>query len=478
MPRRVSEEAFCTSSLPILEEYATIPCLSPNFDADWADHGHLDRAMELFAEWARSLALLNATISIRRLDGRTPLLVVDVPATSAAEGTIVIYGHLDKQPALGEWGEGLDPFTPVRRDDRLYARGVADDGYALFVALLGVAALDAEGTGHGRVVTLIESSEESASPDLDAHLDALGDELGDVDLLICLDSGALSYDRLWVTTSLRGLVIVHLTIEVLEHGVHSGSAGGIVPSSFRILRELMDRIEHPGTGEVLLKELHAKIPDRDLAAAGLVARDLGDPAADELPVVPGLRLLGRDGADRLVRRTWEPAVSVIGIGGIPGPNDAANLLRPSTTAVIGVRLPPSVDSSAAAASLVRTLTERPPHGARVTATSQGGDGWVSPPLEPWLRHAVASASVEVFGKDPGFVGEGGSIPFLHELAVRFPSVQFLATGVLGPGSNAHGPDESLHLPTAARLCDVVATVLEEHSRWRLTGTSRPTTSSA
>ena len=319
MPQRVSEEAFCASALPVLEQYATIPCLSPNFDAKWVEHGHLDKAVELLASWARSLSLRGATVTVRRLEGRTPLLVVDVPATSAAAGTVVIYGHLDKQPALGEWGEGLDPFVPVRRDDRLYARGVADDGYALFVALLGVAALDAEGTGHGRVVALIEASEESASPDLEAHLDALGDELGDVDLLICLDSGALSYDRLWVTTSLRGMVIVQLTIEVLEHGVHSGTAGGVVPSSFRILRELLDRIEHPHTGEVLLKELHAKIPDRDLAAAGLVARDLGDPAAADLPVVPGLALLGRDGADRLVRRTWEPAVSVIGMGGIPAP---------------------------------------------------------------------------------------------------------------------------------------------------------------
>lgn len=475
MPRRVSEESFCASALPTLEAYATIPCLSPSFDADWEDNGHLDRATALFASWAGSLALTDATVTTRRLDGRTPMLVVDVPATCAASGTVVIYGHLDKQPALGEWGEGLDPFTPVRRDDRLYARGVADDGYALFAALLGVAALDAEGTGHGRVVVLIEASEESSSPDLEAHLDALGDELGEVDLLVCLDSGALTYDRLWVTTSLRGMVIVTLTIEVLRHGVHSGAAGGIVPSSFRILRELLDRIEHPRTGEVLLRELHAKIPDRHLAAAGLVARDLGDPAADDLPVVEGLQLLGRDGADRLIRRTWEPAVSVIGMGGVPSPGDAANLLRPSTTAVLGVRLPPSVDAATAARRLVETLTERPPLGSHVRATSVQADGWVAPPLEPWLRDAVTSASTQVFGREPGFVGEGGTIPFLHSLASRFPSVQFLATGVLGPGSNAHGPDESLHLPTAAKLCDVVACVLDDHARHRL---GRPAPNSA
>ena len=395
------------------------------------------------------------------------MLVVDVPATCAAEGTVVLYGHLDKQPALGEWGEGLEPFSPVRRDDRLYARGVADDGYALFAALLGVAALEADGTGHGRVVVLIEASEESSSPDLEAHLDALGDELGEVDLLVCLDSGALTYDRLWVTTSLRGMVIVTLTIEVLQHGVHSGVAGGIVPSSFRILRELLDRIEHPRTGEVLLRELHAKIPDRHLAAAGLVARDLGDPAADDLPVIDGLALLGRDGADRLIRRTWEPA----DLGHRDGRHPRTRRCRQPAASLDdgGARRapPPTVDATLAARRLVQTLTERPPQGAKVTATSVQADGWVAPPLEPWLRDSVTSASREVFGRDPGFVGEGGTIPFLHSLARRFPSVQFLATGVLGPGSNAHGPDESLHLPTAARLCDVVACVLDDHARWRL-----------
>jgi acetylornithine deacetylase/succinyl-diaminopimelate desuccinylase-like protein len=478
VPRRVSEKAFCESALPVLEAYASIPCLSPNFDADWESNGHLDAATALFAAWAESLSLSGAIVTTRQLEGRTPMLVVDVPATCEAKGTVVIYGHLDKQPALGEWGEGLDPFTPVRRDDRLYARGVADDGYALFAALMGVAALEADGTGHSRVVVLIEASEESSSPDLEAHLDTLVDGLGDVDLLICLDSGALTYDRLWVTTSLRGMVLLTLTIEVLQHGVHSGTAGGIVPSSFRILRELLDRIEHPRTGEVLLPELHAKIPDRHLAAAGLVAKDLGDPAADDLPVVDGLRLLGRDGADRLIRRTWEPSVSVIGMGGIPGPGDAANLVRPSTTTVIGVRLPPSVDAAVASRRLVQTLTERPPHGASVTASAVHADGWVAPPLEPWLRDAVASASTEAFGREPGFVGEGGTIPFLHSLATRFPSVQFLATGVLGPGSNAHGPDESLHLPTAARLCDVVASVLVDHARWRLSGRARSTPTKA
>lgn len=464
MPRRVSEEAFCDAALATLERYAAIPCLSPAFDDAWAASGHLDEAMTLFANWAGSLRLRGAEVSVRRIEGRTPLLMIDVPASTAAAGTVVLYGHLDKQPALGEWSEGLAPFTPVRRDDRLYARGVADDGYAMFAALLGIQALERDGDGHARCVVLIEASEESGSPDLEAHLDELQSVLGRVDVLVCLDSGALTYDRLWVTTSLRGLVTMSVTVEVMRHGVHSGTAGGVVPSSFRILRELLDRVENARTGEVLLRGLHAEIPVSHLAAAGVVAKDLGDPAGSELPLLEGLQLMGRDGADRLVRRTWEPSLSVIGMDGIPAPHDAANVVRPSTTAVIGVRLPPTVDSAAGARGLVRALTSNPPCGATVTATEIHADGWVAPPLQPWLRDALYASSIKVFGKEPSFTGEGGSIPFLASLGRRFEAVQFLATGVLGPGSNAHGPDESLHLPTAARLCDVVADVVEHHAR--------------
>jgi acetylornithine deacetylase/succinyl-diaminopimelate desuccinylase-like protein len=463
VPVRVDEVAFLGAVLPTLEQFAAIPSLSPNFDEHWAEHGHLDEAARLLADWAQGVGLTDATVSIRTLPGRTPLLLIDVPASCAAKGTVVLYGHLDKQPALGTWSDGLEPFTPVRRGERLFARGVADDGYAVFAAMLALKALEDDGAGHARCVVVIEASEESGSPDLEAHLDALGDELGEVELLVCLDSGALTYDRLWVTTSLRGIVLVTLTVEVLHQGVHSGTGGGVIPSSFRILRLLLDRVENARTGEVLVPGLHAKIPDAHLAAAGVVARDLGDPAADELPIVDGLQLLGRDGADRLVRRTWAPALSLIGIDGIPSPHDAANLVRAKTTAVIGMRLPPTVSSEGAAELLVSTLTDAPPHGAHVTATEIHADGWVAPPLEPWLRHGLEAASRQAFGREPGFVGEGGSIPFLASLGKRFPAVQFLATGALGPGSNAHSIDESLHLPTAARVADAVATVVEAHA---------------
>ena len=473
MPRRVTEEAYVEAVVPVLERYATIPCLSPNFDGDWEANGFIDEAMALFESVARDAGLRGATVEVRRLPGRTPMLVVDVPSTSTAAGTVVLYGHLDKQPALGEWSEGLAPFTPVHRDGRLFARGVADDGYALPTAIQALGALQRDGTGHARCVVLIEASEESGSPDLDAHLDELAAWLGEVDLLVCLDSGALTYDRLWVTNSLRGLSMVTIRVDVLRHEVHSGTAGGVVPSSFRILRELLDRIESPRTGEVLLGELHAMIPDSNLAAAGLVARDLGDPAGSDLPIVEGLELLGRDGADRLVRQTWEPSVALVGIDGIPSIADAANVVRPWTTARLAVRLPPSISASAAGARLVKILSADAPSGAKVTVSAEGADGWVSPTPSPWLRDALDAASRTAFGREPGFTGEGGSIPFLASLGRRFPRVQFLATGVLGPGSNAHGPDESLHLATAANLTDAVATVIASHAQWREGAASAP-----
>ena len=372
----------------------------------------------------------------------------------------MLYGHLDKQPALGEWSEGLDPFAPVRRDDRLYARGVADDGYALFAALLGVRALEREGTGHARCVVLIEASEESGSPDLEAHLDALGDELGRVDLLVCLDSGALTYDRLWVTTSLRGIV--------MRHGHRRGAPPRRAlrrPRAASCRRRSAScascstASRTPGPARCCCASCTRRSPTATSPRPASSRRTSATPPPTTSRCSTGCALLGRDGADRLVRRTWEPALSVIGIDGIPAPSDAANL-----AATLDDRRARRAPARRASTSARRR--ERARRGAdratrrtarRVTATEYHADGWVAPPLEPWLRDAVSDGvDATVFGREPGFVGEGGTIPFLASLGTRFPSVQFLATGVLGPGSNAHGPDESLHLPTAARLCDVVA----------------------
>jgi acetylornithine deacetylase/succinyl-diaminopimelate desuccinylase-like protein len=391
-------------------------------------------------------------------------LVVSVEATAPTTGTVVLYGHLDKQPPLGDWSEGLAPFTPVRRGDRLYARGVADDGYSTFSALLALESLEANAIAHARCVVLIEASEESGSSDLEFYLDALREHLGQVELMICLDSGALTYDRLWVTTSLRGVVIAQLRVAVLEQGVHSGSASGVAPSSFRVLRQLLDRVEDPSTGEILLREMHATIPEEHARAADELADEFGDLIAEELPTLEGVRLMGGSAAERILRRTWWPTLSVTGMGGIPAPELAGNVLRPFTSAVLSLRLPPTVDADVASAALERVLGTDVPSGAQVTVNVEGADGWVAPALEPWLEDALDEASSAAFGRAPGFTGEGGSIPFLGSLAKRYPGVQFVATGVLGPHSNAHGIDEMLDLPMAVGVTNAVATVIGAHAK--------------
>jgi acetylornithine deacetylase/succinyl-diaminopimelate desuccinylase-like protein len=329
----------------------------------------------------------------------------------------------------------------VREGDRLYGRGTGDDGYATFAALGALELLDAAGAPRPRVVVLTEASEESGSPDLPGHLDALAPRIGHPDLVVCLDSGCLSYDRLWLTTSLRGNLVLNVSVHVLTEGVHSGGAGGIVPTSFRLLRQLLDRLEDPVTGEVRVPELHAPVPEGH--------RPSEPPpwhAVEVFPTVPGLELEGTSDADRLVRRAWGPAVAITGMDGIPAVRDGGNVLRPFTTAKVSVRLPPTVDAEAAARALEAVLLADPPSGASVSvAIEHPATGWVAPEPAPWLADAFAAASHEVFGRPPGTLGEGGSIPFLAMLTQRYPGTPLVAAGVLGPGSNAHGPNEFLHL---------------------------------
>jgi len=284
-----------------------------------------------------------------------------------------------------------------------------------------------------------------------------------VELMICLDSGAHSYDRLWVTTSLRGVLNVDVTVDVLERGQHSGSASGVVPSSMRIMRQLLDRIEDSATGEILISELQPQIPMSHVTAASQVAEAFGDVAGQEQPVVPGLELMGADAAERILRRSWYPTLSIVGAQGLPDSSIAGNVLRPSTTLTLSLRLPPSCDPVAAERAVVRTLTSNVPSNARVSVTAVAASGWVTPELAPWLRTALEEGSTLAFGNEVAYAGEGGSIPFLAALGQRFPSVQFVATGVLGPDSNAHGIDEMLDLDCAVAVTNAVAHVLSAHA---------------
>jgi acetylornithine deacetylase/succinyl-diaminopimelate desuccinylase-like protein len=446
--------------LPSLQRYVEIPAKSPAFDPDWARHGHIDRAAALIEDWARARPIAGLAVETVRLPGRTPVVLADAPGTSSE--TILLYGHCDKQPEMTGWAEGLGPWTPVRRGDRLYGRGAEDDGYAAFCALTAIEAVRRAAAPHARCLVLIEACEESGSPDLPAYLEALAPRVGTPDLVICLDSGCGNYEQLWGTTSLRGLVNGVLTVEVLAEGVHSGAAGGIVPSSFRIARQLLSRLEDERTGAVA-RDFHVAVPAARAAEARAVADVLGDSLGGQFPLVPGMRAASADPTALLLANTWEPVLAVIGAEGLPALADAGNVLRPRTALKLSLRIPPTLDAARAARRLREILEADPPYGARVSFTAAAASsGWEAPPSEPWLLAAQQAASQRYFGKPAMFTGIGGTIPFMAMLGERFPNAQFFITGTGGPGSNAHGPNEFLHLPTAERLTACVADVIAAH----------------
>ena len=449
--------------VPSLTEYIAIPNKSPAFDPDWAAHGHMDQAVALFERWARpKLALLSgATLDIVRLPGRTPVMLFEIPGRGG--DTVLMYGHLDKQPEMAGWSEGTGPWTPQLRGDRLYGRGGADDGYAMFASLAALLALREQGVAHSRCVILIEACEESGSFDLPFYVSHLADRIGKPSLVVCLDSGCGNYDQLWLTTSLRGLLNGMLSVRVLTEGVHSGDASGVVPSSFRILRRLLSRLEDETTGRILPPSLHADIPVGRVAEAGRAASSLGREVYAKFPFVSGMSPAEPDPAELILNRTWRPTLSVIGMEGFPAIQDAGNVLRPFTRAKLSVRLPPTLDGDVAAAAIKGLLEENPPYGASVTFEVESSmPGWNAPVLAPWLIDAVDRGSQQAFGAPAAMMGEGGSIPFMAMLGAKFPAAQFLITGVLGPQSNAHGPNEFLHIPTAMKLSSVIAGVLADH----------------
>jgi acetylornithine deacetylase/succinyl-diaminopimelate desuccinylase-like protein len=449
------------SIVPKLEEYIRIPCKSPSFDAAWEANGHLDRAITLIEAWCKSRNLEGLKLEIVRLPGRTPLLFMEL----GPEGgdTVMLYGHYDKQPEMTGWAEGLGPWNPVRRGDRLYGRGGADDGYAAFASLAAIEAVRRYGGRHNRCVILIEGCEESGSFDLPHYVKHLKSRIGDVSLVVCLDSGSGNYDQLWMTTSLRGLVGGTLTVDVLTQGVHSGDASGIVPSSFRIVRQLLDRVEDSRTGKILIDEAFAKIPEERIAQASIGGQTLVP--RTRFPFAGDTVAMASDASDLALRRTWTPFLSVTGAGGLPALANAGNVLRPSTSLKLSLRIPPRVEGKRVADRLKAILETDPPSRAQVRFHDVDfADGWDAPPLSPWLAKALDEASRTAYDKPAAFMGEGGTIPFMAMLGSEFPNAQFMITGVLGPESNAHGPDEFLHIEMGKRLTQCVAHVLDAHAR--------------
>ena len=448
--------------VPTLSEYIRIPNKSPAFDPAWDANGHMDRAVEMFAAWAREKlkAFEKATLTVARLPGRTPLIFIEVPGRGP--GTVLMYGHLDKQPEMAGWTTG--PWEPVIKDGRLYGRGGADDGYALFAALSALLALKEQGIAHARTVIIIEASEESGSPDLPAYIAHFSDRIGTPDLVVCLDSGCGNYEQLWLTTSLRGMVIGTLTVRVLDEGVHSGAASGIVPSSFRIARQLLSRIENIETGEITVPQLQVAIPEDRVAQARAAATILGDTVITELPFAGKTQAMAGSNEDAILQKTWKAQLAITAVDGYPAPANGGNVLLPFTTLKLSIRVPPSGDAEAARVAVKTILEAQPPYGAQVTFEApRGENGWNAPTLAPWLAASLEKASQAAFGKPMAAQGEGGSIPFMGMLGRTFPQTQFVITGVLGPHSNAHGPNEFLDIGYAKKLTVAIASVLADHA---------------
>ncbi len=467
--------------LPALVRYVEVPAKSPAFDPDWARHGLIDRVLQDAADWVAARRVPGLQLEVIRLNDaqgrpRTPVLFFELPASSGRDGapapasgqTVLMYGHLDKQPEFNGWRNDLGPWTPKIEDGKLYGRGSADDGYAVYASIAAIEALQAQGAAHPRIVGLIETSEESGSHDLLPYVDALRVRLGDVGLVICLDSGAGNYDQLWLTTSLRGMASGVLKVEVLTEGVHSGDASGVVPSSFRIMRQVLDRLEDSATGRLLPSVFHCEVPAERVAQARATAAILGDELHRRFPWAHhdcgGSTVFAlpttTDPVEALLNRTWRPTLSVTGAEGLPALRDAGNVLRPYTAFKLSLRLPPLVDAARAVQQLKALLEDNAPYQARVTFEGEGAaSGWNAPTTTPWFEQALQDASMAHFGAGCGTIGQGGTIPLMNLLSQGFPTAQMMVCGVLGPRSNAHGPNEFLHLDYARRLTASVAQVI-------------------
>jgi len=455
------DEVWMDSIVPELVEYIKIPAKSPHFDPDWEKNGYIEDAVQQIFAWCKSRDIAGMECEIVRLPGRTPLIFMDIPGDN--DDTILLYGHLDKQPEMTGWADDLGPWIPVIRGGKLYGRGGADDGYAAYGSLTAIMALQREKMPHARCVVIIEACEESGSYDLPYYIDHLKDRIGTPSLVVCLDSGAGNYDQLWLTVSLRGMAAGTLRADVLKEGVHSGYASGIVPSSFRILRQLLSRLEDEATGHVLPDYLYADISDQRMRQNQRMADALGDGVYDVYPFCEGVKPQAENNLERILNRTWRPALSVTGAEGMPSLESAGNVLRPYTALKLSMRLPPTVDGEEATLKIKETLEANPPQNTHISfEADHAASGWNAPDIAPWLNASLETASQAAYGQSVMYMGEGGTIPFMAMLGDFFPRAQFMITGVLGPNSNAHGPNEFLHIPFARKLTACVAQVIADH----------------
>ncbi|KAJ9455791.1 Cys-Gly metallodipeptidase DUG1 [Diplonema papillatum] len=454
--------------MPAMMKYLEVPNQSPNYDPEERKNGLTEQAMAVLVDWVKAQDVEGMEVHLMEEAGKTPFLLVDIKSTATSDSkTLLMYGHMDKQPPMEDtapgWMEGLGAYTPVVRDGKLYGRGGADDGYAVFAAITSVRALQKAGLPHGKIVVAIEACEESGSFDLPHWIEKSRGIIGDVDLVVCLDSGTLDYDTMYITTSLRGVCGGRLSVSLLKEGLHSGLGGGIVPDSFRVARMILSRLEDEATGDVKCAECHAEIPQDVKDSFKYLDSTEKKLISGPIATLDGIDLQAPESLLAL-RNAWMPCVTVVGADGLPSCASAGNVVRQTTALQLSVRLPPIVDPHAANMAVQKLLTANPPYNAKVTYEPEfSGPGWAAPPLQPWCKKLLETASRSAFSRPLARLSVGGSIPFMGMLGDMYPAAQFCITGILGPQSNAHGPNEFLHIDYTQRLIVGLTRVLFGHA---------------
>ena len=458
---KYSEDQFEPFFIKGLQEFVRVENLTPMVDPEYATNGLVQKAMECVDKWIQGLNIIGLKRHVIHPEGLNPLVVYVVEPSEGCTKNIMMYGHLDKQPYGPGWEEGLSPTDPIIRGDFMYGRGSCDDGYSAFACMLAVKALQESGAKWPRVVLTLETEEESGSPCLLALLKEAEPLIGKPDAMFCMDSGALDYEQLWLTSSLRGVCIVELTVEGGKAGYHSGETGGIIPETFRVVRQLLNRLDDPETGEVC-KEFQVEVPDFKRQEAKFIAGKYGDKIYNKFDVHPGVQYMSQDNVEELyLNKAWRPNLSITGADGLPPCGIAGNVLRPKTTVKCSMRLVPTFDAHQANQIFEEKLTKNVPYNAKVTLKGgHAGSGWCQKQLEPWLQTAFEQSAQKFFDGTPvGTFGEGGSIPFLKELERKYPATQIVALGCCGPESNIHGPNEKINLVYVKKIIKTLGHLL-------------------
>eukprot|EP01084_Bolivina_argentea_P238309 400373_1 len=452
-----------------LSEFIKVPNQSPDFDPEWNTNGLQEEALGILVNWVNAQNVIGLQVEVIKDENRTPLIFVQVDANDASlqDTTVLMYGHFDKQPPLtDQWDPGLGPYTPVVKDGKLYGRAGADDGYSIMAAITSIKVAQEQNEPHPRCIIMIEGGEESGSPDMVYYLNKLLDRIGTPKIVMALDASAQDWDQLWMTVSLRGIVGLNLRCQLLSEGIHSGNSG-LVRDSFHVLRLILSRIDNAETGE-MLTELQVDIPETHINYAKEGANILGDKVwtkipffNDEgLPQIPQVIDYPSLLYELILENTWRPQLAIIGMDGMPNLS-GGNVLRAFTTAKLSIRTAPSMDVNIAADIIQQECERKPtPWGANVIADiTTVSKGFVTPEFEQWLVDSMQKASIEYFGKSAQFNGEGGTLPFMADLKEIFPQAQFIITGILGPNSNAHGPNEFLNIDFTKKIMASVAHIL-------------------